>query len=213
MQATLGEDVPLGFVRQEELRCACAALGVTDHFLLGGDGRFADSGYDRKQWDASSFASNVDSATIELISFLRAVNPDVLVTFDRGGCTGHPDHVVCHEIGLRAATELRKLDGRLGGLALIADPLRRRLYRRRSGGRGGVLEIDITAVRDQKEAAVRCHFSQVGNALDDRTRLALFDRGSAVARYVPHTLSKRRASRYERFVWITAEQLAAAGAA
>jgi len=60
---------------------------------------------------------------------------------------------------------------------------------------------------------VRCHFSQVGDAVDDRTRLAFFDRGSGVARYLPHVLSERHASRRERFAWITAEQLAAADAA
>jgi LmbE family N-acetylglucosaminyl deacetylase len=213
VRASMRDDVPLGSMRKEELRRACAALGVTDHLSLGREGRFADSGYDRKRWDANSFASNVDGAAIELISLLRAVNPHALVTFDLDGCTGHPDHVACHEIGFRAATALSTLDARLRGLALIADPMRRGRYRRRSHGTGELIEVDVAAVRDRKEAAVRCHFSQVGDGVDDHTRLALFDRGSAVARYVPHALSKRRASRHERFVWITAKQLAAAGAA
>jgi LmbE family N-acetylglucosaminyl deacetylase len=75
VRARLRDDVPLESVRQVELRRACAELGVTDHFFLGRKGRFADSGYDRKRWDANSFATNVDGTTIELISLLRTVNP------------------------------------------------------------------------------------------------------------------------------------------
>jgi LmbE family N-acetylglucosaminyl deacetylase len=138
-----------------------------------------------------------------------------VVTFDSDGCTGHPDHLACHEIGVRAGTVLSALDWRLGGLALISEPIRRGRHVRRSHGTptGDVIEVDVAAVHDRKEAAVRCHFSQVGDAVDDRTRLALFDRGSAVARYVPHALAKGRTSRHERFVWVTAKQLAATGAA
>jgi LmbE family N-acetylglucosaminyl deacetylase len=213
VRARLRDDVPLGSLRQEELRCACAALGVTDHFLLGRRGRFADSGYDRNRWDASSFARNIDGAATELISLLRAVNPHVLVTFDRDGCTGHPDHVACHEIGLRTAAALSTLDGRFGGLALIADPMGRGRQRCHSHGIDEVIEVDIAPVRERKTAAVRCHFSQVGDAVDDHNRLAFFEGGSAIARYVPHALSKRGASRHERFAWITAKRLAAAGAA
>lgn len=211
-RATQWDRIPLRSVRLEELRAACVALGVTDHFLLGGAGRFVDSGYDRKAWRANSFANNVTGAATELISLLRSVNPHVLVTFDRDGCTGHPDHVVCHEIGLRAATTLSMLGGRFRGMACIVDPLRSDRRGHQSRGTDEVIEVDISGVRDRRNAAIRCHVSQVGDTLDDRTRPTLVDVGRAVARYIPYLLSAGHESCYERFVWLTANELAAVGA-
>jgi N-acetyl-1-D-myo-inositol-2-amino-2-deoxy-alpha-D-glucopyranoside deacetylase len=212
VRARLSDDASLGPLRLDELRRACAALGVTDHLLLGGEGRFADSGYDSRGWAASSLANNVDGAANELITLLREVRPDVIVTFGRDGCSGHPDHVACHEIGVRAATALSVRDERFGGLALVADPTRPGRRGRPADG-AELIEVDVAAVRDRREAAVRCHVSQVGDAVDDVRRLARFGPGSAVARYLPHAVSQASRARHEGFAWITAERLAAAGAA
>lgn len=201
VRAGFGDDVPLAAVRREELRRARAALGVTHHLFLGGEGRFTDSGYDVHAWARDSLARNAEAAERELLALLRIVLPQVLVTFDRGGCTGHPDHLACHAIGVRAAAALGAHDDCLGGVALITDPLRR------AQPRGATVGVDTIAVRRRKTRAIGCHLSQVGRAVEDPSRLASFARGSAVARYLPHVISNGPAPRHERYAWVPARRL------
>lgn len=198
LRAGFGDDVPLAAVRREELRLACAAIGVTHHLFLGGDGRFTDSGYDADTWASDALARNVKAAERELLALLRLVLPQVLVTFERSGCTGHPDHLACHAIGVRAAAALSANDDCLGGVALIADPLQARAQ-----PCALTVGVDTIAVRRRKTRAVGCHFSQVGRAMEDPSRLASFARGSAVARYLPHVISDR----HERYAWVPARRL------
>lgn len=103
----------LGGHRQAELTEAMEALGVTDHRLLGGAGRFRDSGM---KWDEKGHATAADeihdnafwnadlleSAT-ELVKVIREVRPQVLVTYDDFGNYGHPDHVQAHRAAHYAA--------------------------------------------------------------------------------------------------------------
>jgi LmbE family N-acetylglucosaminyl deacetylase len=202
VRAGFGEDVPLAAVRREELRLAGAAIGVTHHLFLGGEGRFTDSGYDVDACARDSLARSAEAAERELLALLRLMLPQVLVTFDRDGCTGHPDHLACHAIGVRAAAALVAHDDCLGGVALIADPLRAR-----GQPRAATVGVDTIAVRKRKARAVGCHFSQVGRAVQDPSRLASFAPGSAVARYLPHVVSNRPAARHERYAWVPARRL------
>jgi LmbE family N-acetylglucosaminyl deacetylase len=208
VRASLGDDVPIGQVRKEELRAACGALGVTYQVFLGAEGRFADSGYANDRWRDNCLAGNSEAAAAELLAVLRHASPNVLVTFDPDGCTGHPDHLACQEIGLSAAAALSVQDDRLCGLALITYPL----ARRRSGSPrpgGTPIGVDIGTFFDRKATAVACHFSQVGNAVSDPTRLARFDGPSSIARYLPQVLSDRPPSRFEGFEWRAASELRA----
>lgn len=91
----------LGAHRQTELAAAMAELGVTDHRLLGGPGRFRDSGMmgtpanDRPDcfWRADLL-----SAAVELVPVIREVRPQVVVTYDDFGGYGHPDHIQAHRV-------------------------------------------------------------------------------------------------------------------
>lgn len=91
----------LGTHRQTELAEAMAALGVRDWRLLGGPGRFRDSGMigtpanDRAEcfWRADL----LDAAT-ELVRVIREVRPQVVVTYDDFGGYGHPDHIQAHRV-------------------------------------------------------------------------------------------------------------------
>lgn len=204
VRADLGDDVPIATLRGDELRRAGAVLGVTQQVFLGGEGRFTDSGFDASGWADDCLTRNVDAAATELIALLRRVRPHALVTYDGDGCTGHPDHLTCHAVGVRAAAALSVLDDCLAGLAFIADPLPLRRPRRRDGP--GVA-VDTVTVRTRKATAVGCHFSQVGDGFDDPARLRAFDRGSAVARYLPHVLSTRPRARHERYAWVAAREL------
>ena len=97
----------LGLHRQGELGDAMAALGVTDWRLLGGPGTYRDSGMmgtaanDRPEcfWRADLL-----EAATHLVSVIREVRPDVLVTYDEFGGYGHPDHIQTHRVATYATT-------------------------------------------------------------------------------------------------------------
>jgi len=98
-------DDQLGGYRIGELNAACQALGVTDHRFLGGPGRWRDSGMmgtpgnddPRSFWQA-----DVEEAARALAAVIRAVRPQVMVTYDDDGCYGHPDHIQAHRVAWRA---------------------------------------------------------------------------------------------------------------
>ncbi|MBW8481464.1 N-acetyl-1-D-myo-inositol-2-amino-2-deoxy-alpha-D-glucopyranoside deacetylase [Actinomadura parmotrematis] len=95
----------LGRYRIGELAAACAALGVTDHRFLGGAGRYRDSGMmgapsnddPRCFWQA-----DLDEAAGGLAETIRELRPEVIVTYDRRGNYGHPDHIQAHRVARRA---------------------------------------------------------------------------------------------------------------
>ena len=91
----------LGEHRREELAGAMAALGVRDWRLLGGAGRFRDSGMvgTPANDDPRCFwrADLLDAAR-ELVRVIREVRPQVVVTYDDFGAYGHPDHIQAHRV-------------------------------------------------------------------------------------------------------------------
>jgi N-acetyl-1-D-myo-inositol-2-amino-2-deoxy-alpha-D-glucopyranoside deacetylase len=98
-------DDRLGEYRAGELAAACAALGVTDHRFLGGRGRWRDSGMMGlpSNLDPGCFwQADVEEAAAELAAVIRAVAPQVVVTYDANGFYGHPDHIQAHRVTRRA---------------------------------------------------------------------------------------------------------------
>ncbi|WP_399888388.1 N-acetyl-1-D-myo-inositol-2-amino-2-deoxy-alpha-D-glucopyranoside deacetylase [Streptomyces sp. BBFR51] len=96
----------LGGHRRDELAAAMGALGVDDFRLLGGPGRFADSGMmglSDNDDPACLWQADVDRAAELLVEVIREVRPQVLVTYDPDGGYGHPDHIQAHRIAMRAA--------------------------------------------------------------------------------------------------------------
>jgi N-acetyl-1-D-myo-inositol-2-amino-2-deoxy-alpha-D-glucopyranoside deacetylase len=91
--------------RERELAAAMKALGVTDHRLLGGPGRYRDSGMmgTSDNDDPGCFwRADVDEAAGYLVEVIRDVRPQVLVTYDPDGGYGHPDHIQAHRVAMRA---------------------------------------------------------------------------------------------------------------
>lgn len=79
----------LGQVREQELRNACAAVGVTDvSFLDYVDGHLAEA--------------DVDEAVGRVVYHIRRFRPDVVVTFAANGGYGHVDHMAIHRMTLSA---------------------------------------------------------------------------------------------------------------
>ncbi|MFK4143994.1 N-acetyl-1-D-myo-inositol-2-amino-2-deoxy-alpha-D-glucopyranoside deacetylase [Streptomyces sp. NPDC004065] len=96
----------LGAHRRQELAAAMRELGVTDHRLLGGAGRYQDSGMmglPDNDDPGCLWQADVDDAAGHLVAVIREVRPQVLVTYDDNGGYGHPDHIQAHRIAMRAA--------------------------------------------------------------------------------------------------------------
>jgi LmbE family N-acetylglucosaminyl deacetylase len=82
----------LGAVREQELRAACARLGVGRVECLDyGDGMLAEV-------DAAALAKHV-------AAYIREFQPDVVVTFGLDGGYGHPDHIAI-SVATTAACQL-----------------------------------------------------------------------------------------------------------
>ncbi|GGW37314.1 N-acetyl-1-D-myo-inositol-2-amino-2-deoxy-alpha-D-glucopyranoside deacetylase [Streptomyces caelestis] len=104
----------LGQHRRQELDAAMAALGVQDFRLLGGAGRYSDSGMmglPDNEAPGCFWQADVDEAAAHLVEVIREVRPQVLVTYDDNGGYGHPDHIQAHRVAMRAV-ELSAESGR-----------------------------------------------------------------------------------------------------
>ena len=91
----------LGEHREIELANAMARLGVTDHRLLGGAGRYRDSGMigTPDNDDPTCFwRADLLTAATDLVSIIRETRPQVLITYDDFGGYGHPDHIQAHRV-------------------------------------------------------------------------------------------------------------------
>lgn len=91
--------------RERELADALGVLGVRRHYWLGGHGRWCDSGMPGapSNDDPGCFArADTGEAVRALVEILRAERPQVLITYDRDGGYGHPDHVQAHRVTMAA---------------------------------------------------------------------------------------------------------------
>ena len=151
-------------VRGRELAGALHILGISGHFWLGmpparragySPRQYRDSGM---RWvaegqagpietaDPDTFTSaDPDEAYADLLALVQAVEPSVLVGYDRGGSYGHPDHLRAHELTRRVA--------RQAGVGLVEvasrpeDP--------------GFTWFDFPEQRATVIAALRCHATQL----------------------------------------------------
>ncbi|MFJ8055548.1 N-acetyl-1-D-myo-inositol-2-amino-2-deoxy-alpha-D-glucopyranoside deacetylase [Streptomyces sp. NPDC096142] len=178
--------------RQRELTAAMKTLGVSDHRLLGGPGRYRDSGMmgTADNDDPACFwRADVDEAAGHLVEVIRETRPQVLVTYDPDGGYGHPDHIQAHRVAMRAA-ELAADAGQSiakvywnrvprtvleDGFARLRDALPRLPFAETAAVDDvpGVVDdgritavIDGIAYADAKTAAMRAHATQIEVAPD-----------------------------------------------
>ncbi len=143
--STLGEDAALGERRAAELDAAARALGVQEATLHAyPDGRLAAVALD------------------ELVARIaeQAGDADLLLAFDAGGITGHPDHIRATEAALAFGTD-RRLP--VLGWALpeeVAAQLNAELGTSFAGRRPDELDLTVAVDRDRQQAAIACHASQ-----------------------------------------------------
>ncbi|GAB2900756.1 N-acetyl-1-D-myo-inositol-2-amino-2-deoxy-alpha-D-glucopyranoside deacetylase [Streptomyces mayteni] len=99
-------DDTLGPHRAGELAAAMRALGVADHRLLGGAGRWRDSGMlglPQNDRPDAFWRADLAEAAAALAAVIDEVRPRVLVTYDPNGGYGHPDHIQAHRVAMRGA--------------------------------------------------------------------------------------------------------------
>ena len=146
----------LGGIREQELRCACAALGIEQPDILDyPDGKLAEA--------------NEKKAVDQIIKEIQKLRPQVLLTWPPDGLSGHSDHIAvshwtklafeCMEEDLYSPASIyhlaiptsvaNNLD--LPDLFSIPDE-------------EVSLTIDVSKVWEQKLAAIYCHRTQASNS-------------------------------------------------
>lgn len=88
-------------LRSTELECASRELGLQEVRYLD----YRDSGMlgsDDNRHENSLFAAATDDVAGRIITQLRELQPDVVITHDQFGGYGHPDHIKLHQATVRA---------------------------------------------------------------------------------------------------------------
>jgi LmbE family N-acetylglucosaminyl deacetylase len=155
--STLGAPDNLADIRRAELSRAAACLGVSEVTLED----FPDGGLNRVSPEV------LDEAVERRLGDARLV-----VVFEPGGVTGHPDHRVATETALRVAARHHLAVVEWGVAPEIATALRREI-----GVKFVVLDgagvADVSVDRARQLAAVDCHTSQIRDNPVLARRLAL----------------------------------------
>lgn len=135
-------------VREHELRCACAALGIQPpHLLDYPDGYLVETDPER--------------VIVEILAFIRQVHPQVLLSFGPDGLSGHPDHILVWHWTTKAFYLIEKITA----LYTVAVPqsLARTLNMPQVHPVPDdkiTLTVDISSVWETKLTAMRCHATQ-----------------------------------------------------
>src|SRR5665811_58031 len=100
--------------RREELRSAMSVLGVA-HSVLGEDpqrgvaSRYRDSGMAgtaSAEHPDAFVRADLGEAAAMVAAHIRAMRPDVVVTYDAQGGYAHPDHIQTHRVTMLALSAL-----------------------------------------------------------------------------------------------------------
>jgi LmbE family N-acetylglucosaminyl deacetylase len=114
----------LGSVREQEMRCSAAALGISELIFLG----YRDSGMagTAENEHPDAYINAPDAEVVErLVGIIRRLRPDILLTFEPYGGYGHPDHIAVN----RHTVEAYQVAGHLHYLPEVGMPWRpRRLF-------------------------------------------------------------------------------------
>lgn len=181
----------LGQVRENELRCAAETMGVREVIFLG----YRDSGMSgtpENQNPQAFINAPAEEVMRQLVSIIRRVRPEVIVTFEPHGGYGHPDHIAIHNYtvaAFHAAADPRQYP-ELGAVwqaaRLYYTAIPRSFFRRMvdemkargmdtsefagleaNGGRGWPDEnitavVDVSDTVEEKWQALNCHRTQFG---------------------------------------------------
>ena len=144
------EELPA--LREKELRCACAALGIRPPDLLDyQDGLLSEA--------------DPDQLVAHILQAVDKLHPQVMLSFGPDGLSGHPDHVTIGQCAVQAfhSTEAvfalytpavpQSLATRLGMKQIHAVP-----------DETIAITLDVSSTWDAKMSAIRCHRTQLGES-------------------------------------------------
>jgi len=100
-EASLATRQNLALVREQELRCSAAALGISQVTLLD----YRDSGMEGTPDNDHPRAfvnATQESVLPELVKVIRHLQPSIIITFEPYGGYGHPDHIAINRHTLAA---------------------------------------------------------------------------------------------------------------
>ncbi len=162
-------DLDLADVREEEMRCAAAKIGMAEVTVVDHpDGRLAEV----------PFSILVD----EIAAWLADRRPDAVITFGAHGVTNNPDHVVVGS-ATRWAVERLAESGLAPHAVYVVAPVfgpGTKRYDLSAEEGAASHRIDITAVAGRKLAALSCHASQSDAAAEVIELRTLLDRDGVV---------------------------------
>lgn len=193
-----GQADQLGGYRILELTRALAELDAGAPHLLGGAGRWRDSGMagTASARNPRAFVNSGDAATDALVQVILELRPRVVIGYDPHGGYGHPDHIRAHHITMAAVDTAADwgwtvpkvywtvTDGAV--LAMHTEALKRRTVDQLPGAlprgwrlpHGGELAcvpaesvtttVDVSDVLAAKRAALSAHATQVTVASSGR---------------------------------------------
>ena len=111
----------MGAFRAGELRNALAALGV-QHFKFAGTRAYLDSGFRLNAFGKPTKVKNLDEMSLSAVNVaviaddiymtIKDFKPDAVVTYNRKGGFGHPDHKMAHEGTAMALRRIAKENSR-----------------------------------------------------------------------------------------------------
>ncbi|MCY3796886.1 MAG: GlcNAc-PI de-N-acetylase [Chloroflexi bacterium] len=200
--ALRGKFATVAELRLSELDCARQYLKFKDVFMLG----YRDSGMPGSETTehpdclAYRWRHHPEGVAADVIEVMRRVRPQVVVTFNRYGGYGHPDHIAIQRATARVFERLRDEAAGKGGYspqklyyaAYPKWPMWMRVWKARLKGqdprRMGInrdvdtlkslehiepvhARISIAPYLDTWEKASRCHASQGGGRVTRTSRL------------------------------------------
>lgn len=155
--SSLGGGPGLGEQRRRELQSAAEVLGVAEVFLYDlGDGHLVD----------------LAVAVLDGLVETDVDHPDLLVTFEPGGVTGHPDHRAAAAAARRAAARRALPVLEWGVNPDVARVLNDELGTTFTSLTGEGVH-DVTVDRSAQYGALTCHASQVSDNAALARRLEL----------------------------------------
>lgn len=159
LKALEGNFAAMGAFRASELREALSAFGAVKH-AFAGTRAYLDSGMRINPWGKPAKRKNLDELALsaastsviadDVIKAISEFKPDAVLTYNRRGGFGHPDHKMAHEATAMAIRQVAKRTGRAPEFWVIAEPRER-----------FDVEIGDAKTALKKKAALEAHASQV----------------------------------------------------
>lgn len=136
-------------VRENELRCACQALGILPPILLDyEDGRLPEA-------DPEPIISQIQTKA-------REISAQVMLSFGSAGISGHPDHITIGRLAAEAFHRTETLDAFYTPVVprSIAEAVGMKQIQS-VPDEAVSLEVDVSTIWRKKMAAISCHRTQL----------------------------------------------------